>query len=191
MKSKIPVSIRFGAEIARVAGVKSKIPIGTWWEFEHYRDGKLIDRWEQKNVTTEEGLNKILDVVFHGGATIATWYIGLFEDDYAPNEGDTYAVPGFTESTTYDEVNRVEFEEAAASGGSISNSANKATFTINDTATIYGAFLCGGGSSASTKEDTAGGGILMASSKFALPKDVVDDDILMVACSINLANVGY
>lgn len=190
MKSKIPVAAKFDAEIIRTVGVKSKIPIGTWWEFEHYRNGKLIDQWEQKNVTTIEGLNHLLDTVFHGGTAIAAWYIGLFEDDYVPSEGDAYAEPGFIESTAYNEVIRAAFNESFAVGGVLTNSANKAIFTINDTRIIYGAFLCGGGSAASTKEDVEGGGILMASSKFALPKDVVENDILMVSCSIALANVS-
>jgi hypothetical protein len=70
----------------------------------------------------------------------------------------------------------------------MTNSASKATFTISATKTIYGAFLCGGGTGAATKSDTAGGGTLFASSKFATAKEVVDDDVLMVVCSITLAD---
>ena len=188
MNSRLPINANFGANVISNPDVKSIIPIGTWWEFEHYRGGKLIDQWEQKNVTTNEGLNAMLDVMFHGSTQITTWYIGLFEDNYTPLITNTYATPGFTESTAYDEANRVAYNEAAASSKVITNSANKATFTISGTKTIYGAFLCGGGSAASTKSDTAGGGTLFASSLFSASKSVVDNDVLMVSCSITLAD---
>jgi hypothetical protein len=69
----------------------------------------------------------------------------------------------------------------------MTNTASKATFTISGTKTIYGAFLCGG-TNAATKKNVAAGNILFASSKFATAKEVVDDDILMVVCSITLAD---
>jgi len=188
MKAKIPVSAKFGASLISSPAIKSIIPVGTWWEIEHYRKGKLIDKWAQKNVITTEGLNHMLNVTFDGATAIATWYMGLFEDDYTPLITDTYATPGFTESAAYDEATRPAFVEAAATAKIITNSASKATFTISGTKTIYGAFLCGGGTSGNTKEDTEGGGTLFASSKFATAKDVVDDDILMVVCSITLAD---
>lgn len=188
MNSRLPINVNFGANVIRNPDIKSIIPIGTWWEFAHYRGGKLIDQWGQKNVTTNEGLNAMLDVMFHGSTQITTWYIGLFEDDYTPLVTNTYATPGFTESTAYDEANRVAYNEAAASSKVTTNSANKATFTISGTKTIYGAFLVGGGTGASTKSDTAGGGTLFASSKFSASKPVVDNDVLMVSCSITLAD---
>lgn len=189
MKSKLPVRTLFTPQLISKPSVKSIIPIGSWWEFEHYRKGKLIDKWEQKNVNTTEGLNHLLNVGFHGDTPITSWYMGLFEDDYTPLVTNTYATPGFTESTAYDEATRPAFVEAEATTKIITNSASKATFTISDTKTIYGAFLCGGGTGGNTKGDAAGGGTLFASSKFATAKEVVDDDILMVVCSITLADV--
>lgn len=189
MNIQLPVKATFDANIIRNPAIKSIIPIGTWWEIEHYRKGKLIDKWEQKNVITTEGLNHMLNVTFHGATAIATWYMGLFEDDYTPLITDTYATPGFTESAAYDEATRPAFVEAEATAKITTNSASKATFTISGTKTIYGAFLCGGGTAGNTKEDVAGGGTLFASSKFATAKDVVDDDVLMVVCSITLADV--
>lgn len=189
MKSRLPIRTVFTPHLISSPSVKSIIPIGSWWEFEQYRKGKLIDRWEQKNVNTTEGLNHLLNVGFHGVAAIATWYMGLFENNYTPLIGDTYAVPGFTESSAYNEATRPEYVEAAATAKVTTNSANKATFTINATKTIYGAFLCGGGTAPTTKGDAAGGGTLFAASKFATAKEVVSDDILMVVCSITLADV--
>ena len=189
MKSRIPVSARMGANLISKPAMKSIIPVGTWWELEQYRKGRLIDKWGQKNVITTEGLNHMLNVAFNSATQITAWYMGLFEDDYTPLITNTYATPGFTESTAYDEATRVAYADATATTKIMTNSASKATFTISGTKTIYGAFLCGGGSAASTKSDTAGGGTLFASSKFATAKSVVDDDVLMVVCSITLADV--
>ncbi|MDD5062683.1 MAG: hypothetical protein PHN44_10440 [Candidatus Marinimicrobia bacterium] len=189
MKSILPLSTKFGANLISKPAIKSILPVCSWWEFEHYRKGKLIDAWEQKNVNTTEGLNHILNVAFNSATQITSWYMGLFEDDYTPLIGDTYAVPGFTESTAYDEATRIAYVDATSTTKVMTNSASKATFTISGTKTIYGAFLCGGGTGAATKSDVAGGGTLFAASKFATAKDVVDDDILMCVCSITLADV--
>lgn len=189
MKSRIPAIAKFGASLISKPSMKSIIPVGTWWEFEQWRKGKLIDKWAQKNVITTEGLNHMLNVTFHGATAIGTWYMGLFENDYTPLITDTYATPGFTESSAYDEATRPAFVEAEATTKVTTNNASKATFTISGTKTIYGAFLCGGGTDGNTKGDAAGGGTLFASSKFATAKSVVDDDVLMVVCSITLADV--
>jgi hypothetical protein len=189
MKSRIPLKTTMEAEIIRPKGVQSIIPIGAWWEFEHYRKGALIDKWAQKNVNTTEGLNHLLNVGFHGDTPITTWYMLLFDDNYTPLITDTYAVPGFTESADYDEATRPEFVEAEATARVITNVASKATFTINATTTIYGAALVGGGTDGNTKSDAAGGGVLFSASKFASHKECVDDDVLMVSCSITLADV--
>jgi hypothetical protein len=191
MKSRLPLKTRFSAELISHPGIGSIIPIGSWWEIEQWRRGKLIDRWAQKNVNTTEGLNHMLNVAFFDETPIAStgWFLGLFEDDYTPLITDTYAVPGFTESEAYDELTRIAFVPAIADARIITNVASKATFTISATKTMYGAFLCGGGTDADTKSDVLGGGILFAASKFAAAKEVVDNDVLMITCSILLADV--
>jgi hypothetical protein len=189
MKSRLPLKTRFSAELISHPAIKSIIPIGSWWEFEQWRKGKLIDQWAQKNVNTTEGLNHMLNVAFFSATPITAWFLGLFENDYTPLIGDTYAVPGFTESSAYDEAARIAYVPAEATTKVTTNVASKATFTISATKTMYGAFLCGGGTGADTKSDVAGGGILFAASKFAAAKDVVDNDVLMITCSILLADV--
>jgi len=86
MKSKLPLSTKFGATLISSPGIKSILPVCSWWEFEHYRKGKLIDQWEQKNVNTNEGLNYMLNVAFNSATQITAWYMGLFEDDYTPSD---------------------------------------------------------------------------------------------------------
>src|SRR4030043_795052 len=188
MKAKLPLKTIFSAELISKPVMKSIILIGSWWEFEQWRKGKLVDRWAQKNVNTTEGLNYLLNVMFFDETPIAStgWYMGLFENDYTPLITNTYAVPGFTESEAYDELTRILYVPAEATARVITNTAGKAVFTISATKTIYGAFLCGGGTGADTKSDVAGGGILFAFRKFATAKKIVDQEVLVVSGSITL-----
>lgn len=157
--------------------------VGGVFTVEQIRDGKVIDRWEEKNIVTNEGLNNLLDAYLHGSAQTTTWYVGLFEGNYTPLATDTGAniVANATECTAYTESVRPTWTEAAASSQSITNSANKATFTMNATKTVYGAFLI----STNTKSDTAG--ILFAASKFSVSRAVVADDQLLITYTVQAA----
>ena len=152
--------------------------------------GKLISKSSCHNIVTNQGLDHILDVVLHGTAAIATWYCALFENDYTPLAGNTYAVPGYTECVAYDEATRPEYIEAASSGQSITNSANKAVFTANATKTLYGASLVGGGTAANTKGDIAGGGTLLCSGKFSASQPVVSGNVVNLTYTVSAADDG-
>lgn len=259
----IPIETIITPELISLKKFNPRIPVGTKWEFEHFRKGKLIDQWEQGNVNTDEGLNAFLDIMFHNDTQIATWYLCTFETDVTPLVSHTYAVPGYTECTAIDEVTRPAFNEAAASAKVLTNSANKATLTYNATKTIYGAALVGGetavtgpiasfadygatvagtvlatdaahgcsstdvveitdttnyngtyvitvvdvdtfyftatwvasetgnwtNKSSQKKGDVAGGGCLFCASKFGTSKSVASTDVLIVTCTITLADV--
>lgn len=170
--------------------MKEKAKIGGVFHIEHWRDGKLLDKFEAENLVTNEALNHILNVVLHGTpAPSATWYIGLFKNDYTPIPGNTLAVPGFTEAVPtvdYDEAGRQEWDEAdaGASGQQITNGsgtgATKATFTMAASNTIYGAFLCNASSGSS--------GVLFASSRFAAGRPVQDSDQLIITYTLQAAS---
>ncbi len=148
-------------------------------------DGKVKWRERTHNIVTNVGLNHILDVIFHGTSAISPWYVGI-KNAGSVAAGDTAAShAGWTENENYDEATRQEYEEAAASGQSITNSANKATFTIDtDSQTIAGAFL----DSTSTKGGTAG--ILVCAADFASSKSADDNDTLEVTYTISAADDG-
>lgn len=160
--------------------MENTLRVGGIFKFELVRDGKVIDTWESKNLVVNEGLDHMLDSTLHGSTQITSWYVGLFEGNYTPVAGDTAAdiASNATESTAYDETTRVAWNEAAASSQSITNSANKATFTMNATKTIYGAFLV----SDSTKSGTSG--TLFAASRFSASRAVVDNDELLVTYTV-------
>lgn len=149
------------------------------------RDGVVIDEWEDHNLVVNEGLNALLDIMFHGTTQVATWYLAPFEGNYTPVATVTAATitAASTECTAYNEAARVEFVEAAAASQVTTNSASKATFTFNATKTIYGAFLA----SASAKSATTG--TLFAAARFSASKAVVSGDQLLLTYSFTAASV--
>jgi len=185
---KVKLSDKVSASVESAKALNQGINLTAHWEWEHFRAGKLIDKWEYDNVCTDEGLDHMLDVTFHGVTPISPWYVEIFEDDVTPDGATTYAVPVYTPSTAYDEATRPEYVEAAAASKVTTNAASKAVFTISATKTIYGAALVGGETDGDTKGDVAGGGTLFSASKFTAAKNVVDDDVLNVTIAITLAD---
>lgn len=163
----------------------NQLKVGGRFVIEHVRGGEVIDREDITNLVTNEGLDHLLNTVFHGGTQIASWYLGLFEGNYTPIATVTGATiaQSSTECVAYDEASRQEYNEAAASAQSITNSANRAVFTMNATKTIYGAFLA----SNSTKGSTSG--TLFSAARFASPKSVVDDDQLLLTYTFNASSI--
>lgn len=95
-------------EVEARRAMENSFNIGTTWDFECYdRDGNL--KWEDRNrpnIVTHEGLDFLLDVMFHGTAAIATWYVAPVETDTAAAATMTYAVPAYTEWDGYSEAVR-------------------------------------------------------------------------------------
>lgn len=169
--------------LARHVGLPAQsLHLGGRFHVEHYRNGRLIDEWDTKNVVTDEGINHALNVIFNGASQVPTWYIGLFINNYTPVSGDTAATfpSSAGEATTqYSEGARQTYVEATSTAKSITNSANKATFTAAAAVTVYGALL----SSIATKGGTTG--VLMAAAKFATAKALEIGDQLLVTYTIN------
>lgn len=173
-----------GREIARAK-------FGGIFEIECFdKSGKFKWIEEIHNLVTNEGLDHILNAVLHGSTQITAWYCALFETDTTILATHTYAVPGYTESTAYAEATRPAYNEAASSSQSVTNSANKAAFTINATKTMYGAAIVGGGTAATTKADTAGGGTLLCAAKFSVSRSVISGDTINLTYTISAADDG-
>ena len=100
----------------------------------------------------------------------------------------TYDVPVFTESTAYDEGTRPAYVEAAASSGSMTNSSNKAVFTIDASKTMYGAALF----SIDTKGDHTQGAnnVLYCYAKFGTSRSVIDNDVINLTYTVTSADDG-
>lgn len=140
-------------------------------------------KWSEvaKNLVVNAGLNHILNVQFHGTTQVNPWYVGLKLTGSAASADTLATHSGWTEATGYT-GNRKEYNEAAASGKSITNSANKASFAIGSTATIAGAFVCSV-SSGST-------GTLFCAANFTAARAVESGDTLEVTYTLSAADDG-
>lgn len=163
---------------------KANVIVGGFFDIDHLRNGKLIHRQRAKNILVDQGLNHILNVTFNGLTQITQWYVGIFEGNYAPVAGDTATtiVANATESTAYTESTRPTYDEATSAAKSTTNSASRATFTINATKTIYGAFLISSSGKASAT------GTLIAAAKFSASRAVQNLDQLLVTYTVNAAS---
>jgi hypothetical protein len=152
------------------------------------KEGNL--KWEMggHNLVVNVGLQDMNTKYFTGSSYTAAWYIGLYgaASSNNPAAGDTAAShAGWTEIVPYSNATRpaCTFGTATTADPSvITNSANKASFTINATATVGGAFLI----SNSTKSGTTG--ILFSASDFQAPGDrvVASGDTLNVTYTFSL-----
>lgn len=149
------------------------------------RGGKVIDEWTEDNLVVNEGLNRLLNVMFNSASQTTTWYLGLFEGNYTPVASLTAATiaAAATETTAYTSSTRVEYVEAASTAQSTTNSASRASFVFNATKTIYGAFLI--------SENTKGGttGILFSAARFSASKAVESGDELLLTYTFNASAV--
>ena len=108
-------------------------------------DGQL--KWEDTfhNLVTTAGLNHYLSSTLAAGSQIAAWYVGLIT---GPGAGNTYAAAdtmaihgGWSENVTFSNATRPQWNPGSVSAGSVDNSASKAVFTINGSATVAGCFM--------------------------------------------------
>lgn len=151
------------------------------------KDGNLKWSTQVPNLVVDVGLQDMNTKYFTGSSYTAAWYIGLYGAGASntPNKNDTMlSHAGWTEVTAYSNANRptVTFGTATTADPSvISNTASPATFNINGTATIGGAFLTTG----SGKGGTAG--TLFSASDFTGgDRSVVNGDTVNVTYTFNL-----
>lgn len=152
------------------------------------KDGKLKWVAEDHNLVVNVGLQYMAGSALTGTSPITTWYIGLYGAGASntPAAGDTMAShAGWTEVTPYAGARPTATFAAAtnANPSVVTNSASPASFSINATQTVGGAFL--------TSNSTAGGstGTLFSAADFQSPGDrsVVSGDTLNVTYTFSLS----
>ena len=151
--------------------------------------GNLKWEAESKNLVVNVGLQDMNAKYFTGSAYTAAWYIGLYGAAATnnPAAADTMSShAGWTENTGYSNATRpaCTFGTPTTANPSVAtNSASPASFTINATSTVGGAFLV----SNSTKGGTTG--TLYSAADFGSPGDrsVASSDILNVTYTLSLA----
>lgn len=162
-------------------GFAGAFELGGCFFGEIWRKGKLLDKFAFKNLVVNQGLNDNLNTYFNAGAQITAWYMGIFQGNYTPVATDTAAsiAGNSTECSSYSSSTRPQWTQAAPSAQSITNAANRATYTFTGSATVYGAFLI--------SNNVIGGtsGILFAAAQFGASKAVVLNDQLLLTYQLN------
>jgi hypothetical protein len=157
------------------------------------KDGNLKWTAESKNLVVNAGLRYMAGSALTSVTQITTWYLGLYgaAASNTPAAGDTMAShAGWTEIAPYSNATRVAATLATATTANpsvVTNTASPATFNINATATVGGAFL----TSSSPKTPNSGydAGTLFSAADFGSPGDrsVVSGDTLSVTYTFSLA----
>lgn len=180
---------QMGASVNRGGDAGDRIRAGGVFTAKCFdKDGNLKWEAEQHNLVVNVGLKDMNDKYFTGSGYTATWYIGLYGAGASntPAASDTAAShAGWTEVTPYSNATRPQATFAAATTADpsvITNSASPASFSINATSVVGGAFLI----SNSTKGGTTG--ILFSAVDFSAPGDrsVVSGDTLLVTYTFSL-----
>lgn len=177
-------SVIAGGVFADIASAKGVYKIQC-----HDAQGNLKWEAEAPNLVVNGGLQDMNAKYFTGSTYTAAWYLGLYGAGSTnnPAASDTMSShAGWTEVTAYSQATRpaCTFGTPTTANPSVAtNSASPATFSINATTTVGGAFL--------TTSNTKGGttGTLYSAADFSSPGDrsVVSGDTLSVTYTLSLA----
>jgi len=114
-----------------------------------------------ENLVVNVGLDEVLDKFWKGSTYTAAHFVGLTDGTPTIAAADTMASHvGWTEVTAYSEATREALTMGTVASQSVDNSASKASYSINGTATVGGAFV--------TTVNTKGGttGVLVGAGAF-------------------------
>lgn len=175
-----------GAIIGRSAPSAERLLLAGHFHVECFgADGELKWTDEINNIVVTAGLNEIMDVVLGSGTQHTSWYVGLKNTGTALAADTMGSHSSWTENVTYSNANRVTWtKNGASSGGAMSNSSSPASFSINGSTTIFGAFI----TSDNTKSGTTG--VLFAVGDFASSRAVISGDTLQVTYNLSVADDG-
>lgn len=163
--------------VMNVEAVKARVAINHHYHLECVGpDG--VTKWVEEfdNLVVDVGLDDYLDKYYKGSTYTAAHFIGLADGTPSFAAGDTMAShAGWVEIQDYSEGTREAYTPGTVATQSVDNSASKASFSINGSATIGGAFM--------TTNSTKGGstGILIGGNVFTGgDRSLQNNDILNV-----------
>ncbi len=174
------------AEVVTARGVLEGLLAKSVYRFECFdKDGRLKWTEEVPNIVVNAGLNDVLDKYFKGSSYTAAFYVGLVDNAgwSAFAAGDIMSShAGWTEFEDYAGASRPTLTLGSVSSQSVNNSASKATYAINDTGVIKGAFV--------TTVVTKGGttGTLYSEAAFGATRSVENGDTLNVTVTLTAAS---
>lgn len=143
-------------------------------------------KWTEEihNIIPTEAQNYFITAALNGGTRYTTWYVGVYENNYAPTVSDTMATfaASAAEITVYDESARPVFTPGSVASGLVTNYDAPAEFTFNAAKTVRGGFIA----SSSTKGGTTG--LLLSAALFSSSRSVLDEEGLRVKAGLQLAS---
>lgn len=166
-----------------LSGFSDQIKATGFFEVEVIRKGKTIFH-EFFNGVTNEGLNNMLGVTFHGDTQQTAWYLLLIGATSFSTlaAGDTMAShAGWAETVAYSESTRQQWTCGAAASKSITNS-TAVTFTISVDNTVVKGI---GATSDNTKSGTTGK--LWSTGLFSADQTFLNGDQLKITYTVNLS----
>lgn len=141
------INSKFGvtstASIEMKKDISETVAVKNFYHIECFgADGKL--KWEDhiSNVVANVGLDDLLDKYLKGSAYTAAFYVGLTDGTPTVAAGDTMAShAGWAEVTAYSESVRETLTLGTVASQSVNNGDNKASYSINGSATVGGCFV--------------------------------------------------
>lgn len=148
-------SVKMGASVKTRQKTGGRALFDGLWDVECIRKGEVIWRDQIHNVVVNSAITHLLGAGLSSSAQVSSgsWYISIISTGLTAASTDTMAShAGWTECSAHTAVNRQAFLPDAVSGKTIDNSTNKASFTINGTTGVGGAFLCNAASGATATQ---------------------------------------
>lgn len=187
MHHEIETGVGFGGTVAGSGslGFHGRAPRSLYHLECYDSQGNL--KWQDDigNVVTLDGRIMLLDKFFKGSSYTAAWYVGIIKSTQAVNSTDYMAstTRDWSESTCYSDGARRTLTLATVSTASVSNSTTKASFTINQTTEVFGAFVTN-----SSQISTGSTYVLYGAAVFDTPsssgRSVVSGDTLQITVTL-------
>jgi len=148
-------------------------------------DGTVRWRETVNNLMVNEGLDELLDKFYKGSSYTGAFYVGLTDGTPTVAAGDTMSShAGWAEVDDYDEATREALTLGTVASQSVDNSASKASFAINATVTVGGAFLTTNSTKSGTTGTLIGAVAFSAGDRSAQSGDTLNVTVTLTAASV-------
>jgi len=148
-------------------------------------DGSVKWKCSDTNIIVNTGLDDILDKYWKGSAYSASHFVGLTDTVPTVAAADTMASHvGWTEIQNYTEGTRPALTLGAVAAQSTTNSATKASFSVNATVTIGGSFISTDGTKGGTAGSLIGAVAFTGGDKVADSGDTLNVTVTLSASSV-------
>jgi hypothetical protein len=177
--SQMKVNHNAGCSLVRARKSEDQLQPRGRFVVEHFRNGEKIGQYEFPNGITNQGKNKLLDVMFHAVSAATTWWLGMIDnagytalaatDTYQniTQAGNQWAeFTGYTDAANGESASTRPAWTVGTASNQASTNASPVVFDITGSGTVKGLFLVGGIANAQNKSNHDASGILWATALF-------------------------